>query len=162
MPWLIALVLVAGLAYLAYTSPQFRKGIGVLIAIIVAAVAYLIYSEQMSEHRATSAIAVNEVELRDVSAVSRTGLYYAKGSVKNLSASETLDSFELRARAHDCPDETLSDACETVGESIDTIKLMIPPGQVRGMDQAVRVSNLPAVRTLVWTFDVMSVRARTE
>lgn len=162
MPWLIGLAFIAGLGYLAYNSPEARKFIGVVVAIVIGGVAYLIYDEQETERDAKTLIGVSEVELRDFATSKRTGIFYAKGSIKNLSKSVTLESFGLRVRAHDCPSAQLSDSCEIVGESIEKLKIEVPPGQVRGVEKAVRISNLPTVKNLVWSFDVASVRARTD
>jgi hypothetical protein len=162
MAWLLGLVIVGGLVYLAYSSPEVRKAVIIVLAVVLCGIAYLLYDEYSTEEQATSLIAVDQVELRDFATNTRTGIFYAKGSIKNLSAENTLASLQLRVRAHDCPSETLSDACETVGESVEKIKLEIPPGQVRGVEKSVSFSNLPAVTNLVWSFDVVGVRAKVD
>ena len=162
MAWLLGLIIVAALVYLAYLSPETRKAVITVLAVVLCGVAYLIYDEFATERQATSLIALDEVELRNFSTNSRTGIFYAKGSVKNLSASETIESIELRVRAHDCPGDELTDACETVGESVEKMKLEVPPGQVRGVEKSVSFSNLPSVTNLVWSFSVAGVRAKVD
>lgn len=159
MGWLLGLIIVAGLIYFAYFSPEARKAVIVVLCVVVAGVTYLLWTEWADEKQATSAIAIDEVELRGFVTRSQTGVYYAKGGVKNLSAAETIESIELRVQAHDCPTETLRDDCETVGESVERIKIEVPPGQVRGIDKSVSFSNPRSPRTLVWSYDVVAVRA---
>ena len=162
MPWLLGLVIIGGLVYLAYSSPEARKAVLIVLAVVLCGVAYLLYDEFASEEKATSLITADEVELRDFAANTRTGLFYAKGSVKNLSPDHTLAFLEMRVRAHDCPSEQLADVCEIVGESVEKVKIEIPPGQVRGIEKSVSFSNLPAVTNLVWSFDVHAVRAKVD
>ena len=68
----------------------------------------------------------------------------------------------MRVRAHDCPTDQLEEACEIVGESVEKFKIEIPPGQVRGTERAIAISNLPTVTNLVWSFDVVGVRAKVD
>lgn len=159
MPWILASILIIGLAFLAYTMPEARKIVAGLFVVIVIGVGFLIWREQSLDNRAENAITIEEVELRDFSTTPKTGLLYAKGSVKNLSEDQAVDTVDIRVRAHDCPSEELTDACEIVGESVEHIKLHIPAGQVRGIEKIISLSNLPAVKTLVWSYDVVAVRA---
>ena len=162
MAWLLGLVIVGGLVYLAYSTPEARKAIVIVLALVVGGVAFLLYREYSIDRKAVSRIAMDEVELRGFVTAPRTGVLYTKGSVKNLSKLHTLESLDMRVRAHDCPTTELSEACETVGESTEHIKLEVPPGQVRGAEKSVNISSLPAVRTLVWSYDVIAVRAKVE
>ena len=162
MAWVLGLVIIGGLVYLAYSSPEARKAVIIVLAVVLCGVAYLIYDEFVSEEQATTLIKPDEVELREFVATTRTGIFYARGSIKNLSTAHTLEFLEIRVRAHDCPSEQLVDACEIVGESVEKIKIEIPPGQVRGTEKSVSFSNLPAVTNLVWSFDVAAVRAKVD
>ena len=162
MAWLLGLVIIGGLVYLAYSSPEARKAVLIVLAVVVCGVAYLLYDEFTSEERAITLIAADEVELRGFAANTRTGLFYAKGSIKNLSSEHTLAFLEMRVRAHDCPTDQLEEACEIVGESVEKFKIEIPPEQVRGTERPIAISNLPTATNLVWSFDVVGVRAKVD
>lgn len=159
MAWAVGLIIILGLLYLVYAVPDVRKVVAAVLVLMVGAVAGLLYWENVNDRKAATAIAAEQVELRDFEIVTRTGLRYYRGNVKNLSADHTIGAFRLRVRAHDCPGDVVSEHCETVGESSEEIKLNIPPGQVRGFERSVSFSNLPAVKNLKWSFDVISVRA---
>ncbi|MBR0685304.1 hypothetical protein JQ594_05215 [Bradyrhizobium manausense] len=62
------------------------------------------------------------------------------GSIKNRS-SYKLSAFEIDITVRDC-----ADRCETVGHSLETIWVDIPPQEVRGIGSKVTLANLPALR----------------
>lgn len=159
MAWGLALIIILGLLYLVYAVPDLRKVIAVVLALMIGGVGALLYWEFSTDRKAAAAIAVEQVELRGFEIYTRTGLRYFKGNVKNLSGEYSIGSFHLRVRAHDCPSAEITGQCETVGESLDELKLNIPPGQVRGVERSVSFTNLPAVKNLLWSFEVVSVRA---
>ena len=45
MAWLLGLVIIGGLVYLAYSSPEARKAVLIVLAVVVCGVAYLLYDE---------------------------------------------------------------------------------------------------------------------
>jgi len=162
MGWVVGLIIVLGLCYFIIVSPEIR---GILIAVLVVVaglVGWLLYREYAAEVQSKTLIAVSEVELRDMGVITRTGIKYIRGSVKNLSASHALKNFTLRVRAHDCPGEKLDAACEIVGESTEDVKVEVPAGQVRAVDRTVRFTNLPPARHLVWSYEVLGARAVVE
>lgn len=159
MAWGLGLIIILGLLYLVYAVPELRKVIATVLVLLVGGVGALLYWELSTDKKAAAAIAVDQVELRGFEVYTRTGLRYFRGNVKNLSTEYTIGTFRLRVRAHDCPGSVVSAQCETVGESLDDIKVTVPPGQVRGVGRSVSFTNLPAVENLLWSYEVVSVRA---
>ncbi len=161
MPWIIAIVAGLVLGAVLVSSRTARNALITVAVIFAIAAAWIIFSEERSEQRAHTLIGADEIELRTPQVERRGGLFYVVASVKNLSASHDTETIKLKILAHDCPTATLSDACEIVGERLENLRLVIPPGQVRGIDRLSSFSNMPQVENLVWSFEVMEVRART-
>lgn len=159
MAWGLGLIIILGLLYLVYAVPELRKVVAVVLLLLVGGVGALLYWEVSTDNRAAAAIAVEQVELRGFEVYTKTGLRYFRGNVKNLSTEYKIGVFHLRVRAHDCPSTVLSEQCEIVGESLDEIKLGVPPGQVRRVERSVSFTNLPTVKNLMWSYEVVSVRA---
>ncbi len=159
MGWVVGLIIVFGLCYFIIVAPEIRAILIGVLVVVAGLVGWLLYDEYDEEQQSKTLISVSEVELRDMGVITRTGIKYIQGSVKNLSPSNALKNFTLRVRAHDCPGEKLEDACEIVGESTEDVKIEVPAGQVRAIERTVRFTNLPAARTLVWSYDVLDVRA---
>jgi len=162
MGWVVGLIIVLGLCYFIIVTPEIRGILIGVLVVIAGLVGWLLYLEYDEEQKSKTLITTAQVELRDMGVITRTGIKYITGSVKNLSPSHALKTFTLRVRAHDCPGEKIEDACEIVGESSEEVKIEVPAGQVRAVERTVRFTNLPPARTLVWSYEVMDVRAVVE
>jgi len=161
MPWIVAIIAGLLIGALLVSSRTARTGLIAVAGLIVVLAAALIFYEKTAEIAAHSAIAPEEVELRDARMEPRGGLFYLVVAVKNLSEEHAIETLTIRITAHDCPTEALDDTCEAVGENDLSARLPVPPGQVRGIDQLSPIANLPDVRNLVWSFEVVDVRAET-
>ena len=162
MGWVVGLIIILGLCYFIIVTPEIRGILIGVLVVIAGLVGWLLYREYDEEHKSKTLISTAQVELRDMGVITRTGIKYIQGSVKNLSPSHALKNFTLRVRAHDCPSEKIDDACEIVGESTEDVKIEVPAGQVRAVERTVRFTNLPPARTLVWSYEVLDVRAVVE
>jgi len=162
MGWVVGLISLLGMCYFIIVTPEIRGILIGVLVVIAGLVGWLLYREYDEEQKSKTLISAAQVELRDMGVITRTGIKYIKGSVKNLSPSHALKTFTLRVRAHDCPGEKIDDACEIVGESTEEVKIEVPAGQVRAVERTVRFTNLPPARTLVWSYEVLDVRAVVE
>ena len=107
-----------------------------------------------------------EIEIRDLFLSKKSfSSYRLSGSLKNLNPSYTLSSMRLNLTFYDCPTgggDKSEDwvECEIIGEEQVSLFLTVPPGQVRGFDRSVYVSDLPKLkRRFAWGYSIESTRA---
>jgi hypothetical protein len=162
MPWIIAII--AGLVLGAILiSSRAARGVLIAVAALLAVGAiWLIYTDSSREYRAQTLIDVDEVELRQPLVDQRGGLYYLITSVKNLSSEHAIKSLKIQILAHDCPSDALTEECDIVGDETASLRVRVPAGQVRGVEELSTFANLPPVRTMLWTFSVIEVRAEVQ
>ena len=162
MPWIIAVIAGLVLGAVLISSRLARSALIAVAVLLALGAAWLVYTDRSREYLAQTLIDPSEVELREPHVEQRGGLYYLVTSIKNLSPEHSIKYLKIRVLAHDCAGETLDETCETVGDETMALTVRVPPEQVRGVAELASFSNLPAVRTMVWSFTVDEVRAEVD
>jgi hypothetical protein len=151
---LIAIALIA----LAFYFKWARVIVGIVAAGFACLLLFLLISDatskreaELSKHR----IAASEVEFQDLLLTS--DLSHLRGRVKNNSPRYDLESAELRIILKDC----MGSNCDVVGQTEESIRMNVPPGQTRGIEEYLYFSNVPKLRgTLQWEYKVNFIRGR--
>ena len=121
-------------------------------------------------------IRADEIEIRDLSLSESYSGFTLTGSVKNLNGSYTLTGLTLSVKFYDCPVENNATSkqgtesrpaeewvgCETIAdEDVSFYALSVPPGQVRGFDEHIYVSDLPKIKgSFLWFFEISATKGR--
>ena len=153
-----ALLLIAGIIALV-KFPSFRKMVLVIASVLaLAVVGYLMYDKQQTE-ASKKLVHVEELEFADMrlGPESFGSAYKLEGRVKNNSRYTV---FGTKARIHvlDCDDKS---NCEIVGEEEQDIAPLIPPGQVRDIDNSIYFGSGTNVRGhFHWNYTIIEIRAR--
>jgi hypothetical protein len=153
-----ALLLIAGIIALI-KFPSFRKTIFVIAGVLVLAViGYLVYDKQQTES-SKRLVRVEELEFADMrlGPESFGSAYKLVGRVKNNSRYTV---FDIQATIHvlDCDEKS---NCEVVGEEKRNIAPLIPPRQVRDIDDSIYFSSGTRVRGhFQWSYTISEIRAR--
>ncbi len=166
MWWLISFLVVVIAIWLFVVSKTFRiLAIAVLVLVVGGIFAWFEYQERQTRI-AQSLIKHEEIEIRDLFLSKKSfSSYRLSGSLKNLNPSYTLSSMRLNLTFYDCPTgggDKPEDwvECEIIGEEQVSLFLTVPPGQVRGFDRSVYVSDLPKMkRRFAWGYSIESTRA---
>lgn len=159
MAWIFVIVAGLLLGALLIGSHVARAALIAVAVLLGAGAIWMIYAEHVRERDARILITPQQVELRAPSVERRGGLYYLVTAAKNLSEAHSIAALKIRVQALDCPSETVTDACEIVGDQIVSLTLNVPPQQVRGIQELAPFANLPQVRFMLWSFEVAEVRA---
>jgi hypothetical protein len=153
-----ALLLIAGVIALV-KFPSFRKAIFVIVVLLaVVIVGYLAYDKQQTE-ASKKLVRVEELSFADMrlGPESYGSSYKLVGRVKNNSRYTV---FGIQAKIHvlDCDDKA---NCEVVGDEERDIAPLIPPGQVRDIDDSIYFSGATHVRGhFQWNYTINEIRAR--
>ncbi len=152
-----ALLLIAGIIALVKV-PSFRKTIFVIVILVLAVVASLVYDRLQTEASKTR-VRVDELEFTDMrlGPESFGSAYKLVGRVKNNSRYTV---FGIRATFHvlDCDEKS---NCEVVGEDEEDIAPLIPPGQVRDINNSIYFKSGTYVRGhFQWNYTISEIRAR--
>ena len=156
MPWLIIAVVVIA----AFAIPRFGKVVLIGLGILVIVVCLYLVSLGLEEKRAKTRIGVSEVQLEDLTLTPSTDMSYVlTGRVRNRSARFTLTSVGVKFTMRDCSD---SANCEVVGESDESISMIVPPGQTRAISgEYVFFSGLGAPRgRRQWDYQVTTISGK--
>jgi hypothetical protein len=153
-----ALLLIAGIiAFVKF--PSFRKTIFVIAGVLVlAVVGYLEHEKQQTED-SKKLVRVEELEFADLrlGPESFGSAYKLVGRIKNNSRYTV---FRIQATIHvlDCDEKS---NCEVVGEEERNIAPVIPPGQVRDIDDSIYFGSGTHVRGhFQWNYTIKEIQAR--
>lgn len=153
--FLFGLLIVVVLILLAIAYRPVRwilAGLALLLALGI--VGFLASEQQQKQKREAAKHLVSPQQLQFEEM--RLGGGDLVGRVRNASR-YTVTSMELELTLRDCVDGK----CDIVGQTTATLYLDIPPGQVRGVDQTVFFTNVPAPRgTRQWDYRIISVSAQ--
>ena len=153
-----ALLLIAGIIALV-KFPSFRRTIFVIVGVLaLAVVAYLVYDKQHPE-ASKRLVGVDELEFTDMrlGPESLGASYKLIGRVKNNSR-YTVYGIQSKIHVLDCDEKS---HCEVVGEEEKDIAPLIPPGQVRDIDDSIYFSSGTHVRgNFKWNYTISEIRAR--
>ena len=158
MWWLIGFLVVVIAIWLLVVSKTFRIVAIAAIVLVVGGIYVGIEYWERQTRIEQNLIKHEEIEIRDLSL---SGSYQLTGSLKNLNSSYTLSRLTLDLKFYDCPDKNTSlKDCDIVGDVEEHIYINVPPGQVRGFDVYVYVSNLPKIKgRFTWGYSIESTRA---
>ena len=153
-----ALLLIAGIIALV-KFPSFRKTIFVIASTLaLAVVVYLLYDKQQTE-ASKKLVRVEELEFADMrmGPESFGSGYKLTGRVKNNSR-YTVFVIQTKIHVLDCDDKS---NCEVVGEEERDIAPLIPPGQVRDIDDSIYFGSGTHIRGhFQWNYTISEIRAR--
>ncbi len=155
MVW--ALLLIAAV-FALINYPLFRRMLfaatGVLALVVLG---YLAYHRSQAE-ASKRLVSANELAFEDMrlGPESYGSAYKLAGRVKN-NSKYTVYSIHANIRVLDCDDES---NCEIVGEEEPDILLMIPPGQVRDIDDSILFGSGTRVRRrFEWSYAIGEIDA---
>lgn len=147
----------------AFLVPNFGKFVlgllGVLVALAVVGGAYLYQRNKKEQEAEALRISRDQVELVDLQPPPQyAGSYKLAGRVRNKSQRFTLTELTLKISLRDC---VAPGSCETIGETVETAWVSVPPQQARGLDEYVLFSNLaPSRGNLEWDWEVTGLKGR--
>jgi hypothetical protein len=153
-----ALLLIAG--FIAFAKfPTFRKTIFVIAGVLALAILGYVMYDKWQTATSKTLVRVGELEFADMRLGPETfgRGYKLVGRVKNNSRYTV---FGIQAKIHvlDCDEKS---NCEVVGEEDQDIVPMIPPGQVRDIEDSIYFSNGTQVRGhFQWNYTISEIRAR--
>jgi hypothetical protein len=162
MLWLI--VAIAAI-WMAAVSPAFRKFLLCALLFCSAAIfiLWLWFQNQERERAGEDAAAkrripIQNVELVDLRMSAQHSMPRLTGRVRNNDKGHALTAVELRLIIRDC---ATPGRCDTVGETVESISMQVPPGQARDVDEMVHFSGLRQGGVgRDWTFSVVSVSGK--
>lgn len=155
MWWVIAIIVIIA----AFAFPRFGVVLLVLLALAGGGLFMAHLNNQQERAASTRRMTTTEVELTDLRLGRQYGSSYKLvGRVRNASPKYTLQEFSLRILVRDCAEPQ---TCETIGETTDSVYVSVPPGQIRGIDESIHFSALPALKgTFAWEYSLVEVKAK--
>jgi hypothetical protein len=143
--------------FILYTFPQARKISAIAIAIVAALIGIFILKDASDRRVAASLISPEALALSDVKLGSDFG-YRLEGEVTN-NSSHTLTRMTFVVTAYDCPADTITAQCLTVGQDDDVSSFVtVPGGQVRAFDAMVSLTSMPAIKhNFLWSYSLKVV-----
>ncbi len=156
-------IVILGVIVAAFAVPKFGKAVLAFLGVIVVLVAigglYLFASnrrDKAEREAAKARIRPNEIELVDLAFRNGySGSYTLIGRIRNRSTRYTLSEISLRFTMKDCMN---SNECETVGQTVDTMYVSVPPGQARDLNEFVSFSGLGTARgEHQWNYEVVEI-----
>ncbi len=152
MAWLIGIGIIA---FLCYKFPTFRVIILVVGGIAVLGIAWLLYSDNHQQQVAKTLIPINQIQLTNVR-LGQGNFRELSGEARNNSSYE-LTGINLVVKAFDCPTDSITADCVTIGQDNNvSIYIDVPPNQVRGISSAyVSLNDMPPIKgRFLWSYDI--------
>ena len=169
MIWIIAIGI---LLFLGLMYPHFGKvalmGVGAVILLIVIAIGWMYVSSSNEQKAAESLISPAQLELINLELFRPTSSggyppppgWNLTGEIKN-NSNHTLTFAEVAITAFDCPEDTLTPQCETIGESDVYLGISdVPPHQRRSITNVtVYFNDMPAIKgNFLWSYEITETR----
>jgi hypothetical protein len=157
MLWTI--LIIAGIIAF-FRFPSFRKTALVIAGLLTLVIVGYIAKERHQTEASKELVHVEDVEFADMrlGPESFGSSYKLTGRVKNKSQ---YTIFEIKAKIHvlDCDEKS---HCDVVGEEEEwNIAPLLPPGQVRDIDESIYFGSSMHVRGLFeWNYAITEIRAR--
>jgi len=160
--WIVGIAVVCFAVWLLVVSPKFR--ISALIALLLAGggIWWVIHSREEAARILATLIKPSEVEITDATLWNEYGSHKIVGAVRNLSGRHSLASFSLHITAFDCPSDAITPDCNTIGDKTVSVRVSVPPGQVRKFDESAYFPNMPKARVFKWSYTLQDVRAQAD
>jgi hypothetical protein len=143
-----------------FVFPTFRKFI-IVAAIILACVIFGYIANQKSEEAASKTLVRgDQLDFQDLrlGPESYGSAYKLTGRIKNTSEYSV---FEVKAKVQiqDCDEKS---HCEVVGEEEQNIAPLVPPGQVRDIDESIYFGGSVHIKgRLQWNYSISEIRGRS-
>ena len=158
---------------------KFRWARYVLLAVVAVVIFIIGYFWQQDESRkreyqaSKTRVPITDVQFEDLrlQPTYGSGHYQLTGRIHNRSSKYNLLGAKLQFTMQDCvgkgdvfdqiaPTADNKAKCDTVGQAECELSTLVPPSQVRGIDEYVWFSSLPAARgAYQWEYRVIYVRA---
>ncbi len=163
MAWLIGILLLIFFLWLLVVSPGFRGLVLILIVVVGFGIWWLLDNRLEQERTARQLIMPSDIQLADLEMGKRLSgsTYELSGKIKNLSKLYSLRSLRFDIKAYDCPSSAMLDECDIIGQELETVYVLVPPGQVRDFSEWVSFSNMPPPRNFKWSYAITELKART-
>ncbi|MXU65581.1 hypothetical protein [Oceanomicrobium pacificus] len=161
MPIALSAIVFLALLYGAFMVPRFRWAFAVAAVLMgLGVVGYMVVNDRARPAQ-EARIAVEEVELSDLSFTPGPRFLTVQGRAVNGSSDWDLLDFTLQVTVFDCPDlEAAPQGCDTIGQSQGIARVSIPPGQLRSFSVPLSFPNLPdVIGEPFWEEEIVSVRA---
>lgn len=159
MVWFLGVI---ACIFLAVKYPRFRWGLFAVTGLIALAAALYIARRHQEEESSKRLVRANQLAFTELGLAPADygSAYKLTGRVRNNSASYV---FQVKAKFHvlDCDAQS---HCDVVGEKEEwNICPLIPPGQVRDVDETIYFGSGTRVRgQFQWNYEVTEIRARPE
>lgn len=161
MPVAVVFLLISGSALVAWVYPQYRVPALSIAGLFLALVLVYLTTTDFDRPTAADRIALDQVELSELTLSEERLAIRLDGRVKNLAEGFMLREMALTLRLFDCPTaESPLEACETIAEDDAPARVAVPPGQLRGFEAVFGFPNRPPLAgTLVWRHEVTGTDA---
>ena len=164
MLWIIGIGILVflGLAYPAFGKFALIAG-GILALVFVIFIVWTLSESSHQQQVAKSLISPDQISITNLRLSKGFSLYQLSGEVTNNSSHELTD-LTFAVKAYDCPGNTITSDCQTVGED-DNVSTYIdvPPGQVRSLNNVayVNLDNMPPIKgTFLWSYNIVGTMGR--
>ena len=152
-------ILVIGiLIFLGFKYPAFGIFSLVCIGIIILVFVIIISSSNHKQEIAKSLISIDQIQLTNLTLNKSSMSYQLSGQVKNNSNYE-LEDITLAVTAYDCPTNTITSDCITIGQDNNVSTYVnIPSNQVRALNDVtyVNLDNMPPVKGMfLWSYKIV-------
>lgn len=132
--WILVAIVIALLA-----SAGFRKFALVMLLVFLALATTISVLNHYEDQVERGRIALDEVQLTDVSVRLIAGNYNIAGRINNNSSEFTLTRLGIDLLAQDCP--PADGECVTIAEHTLEFLVEVPPGQARDFDRVTRLRD---------------------
>jgi hypothetical protein len=159
MVWLFAIVV----AVLLVFSAGFRKLALWLTALAAVGIAIVQFNYKQESAAALTRIPVSQLALEGVTLDTGGNYGYSlSGRIRNNSPTFTLTLVRLLLTFQDCPANSSSSTCLTIGEEAVSAYVDIPPGQARDFKESVvfHGPNPTPKGRMVWSYSVQQTTAK--
>lgn len=157
MGWLFAIVVLI----LLVVSAGFRKA--ALALVVVCAIGggiYYLFDRRQVE-LSKSRVSPDQVEISDGHIGLQYGSYHFTGRITNKSSQFAITELHISVTVNDCAEPHAKQKCATIGDTVETIYIHIPPGQARDFDESLYFpgGQFSPKGELDWQYKISGTRA---
>lgn len=161
MIWLLGIALII---VFWFVFPPFRVFILIVGGILVVGIIVILLWTGGEQQAAASLISPSQIVFNNVRLSQQNGFYNLTGAVQNNSSHE-LTGVTLDVKAYDCPTNTITSDCATIGEDTNVdILITVPAGQIREItndDDFVSLYDMPPIRNIfLWNYSITGTTGR--
>lgn len=161
MPIAALLIIFAGSAAIAVLYPHLRLAAVLVMALVGALFASLLFTPGSETDSRTTRIPVSELILSDLDFTDDERLAKLSGKVTNGSDSFTLRGMTIGVDVLDCPNaEADKSDCTVIASDTGEVFANVPAGQARSFSLPLRFPNRPEIEgVLVWQHSLIQTDA---